>query len=279
MKAYLDLLSEIMTRGTMKAQRATLASTGTRPRMKSIFGMQARYDLNGGFPLVTTKRVPYAQVVGELLWYLSGSTNNNDLLGYQVKVWNEWADQETGDLGPIYGKQWRRWETASGQTFDQVQRLLEDIRAVIDNPEHSAGRRLIITAWNPPEMGISKAPTACHTLVQFNVTEGKLSCQLYQRSADMFLGVPWNIACYATLTHLLAKITGLKVGEFVHTLGDAHIYENHFDQVNEQLGRTPRPLPRLELDDAITSIDGLRVDQFKLVGYDPHPGLRGEVAV
>lgn len=278
MKSYLELLERIMREGTVKHQRAVLAD-GRRPMIKSVFGMQVRYDLSAGFPLVTTKRVPFKMVIGELIWFLSGSTNNNDALALGVPVWNEWADPETGELGPVYGKQWRRWETADGKTFDQVQALLDNIRAVVADPNHPAGRRLILTAWNPPEMGVSKAPTGCHTLAQFNVTDGRLSCQLYQRSADMFLGVPFNIACYAAFTHLLAKLSGLAVGEFIHTFGDAHVYENHFEQVAEQLKREPRPPPTLELDAAVGGLDGLRVDQFRLSGYDPHPGLKGEVAI
>ncbi|HJZ92559.1 MAG TPA: thymidylate synthase [Gemmataceae bacterium] len=277
MKPYLDLLREIRTAGTRKAQRATLRSEGRRPEVLSVFGRQIRFDLNAGFPLVTTKRMPWSAIVHELLWFLSGSTNVQYLRENRVTIWDEWAD-ERGELGPVYGKQWRHWEGPQG-TVDQVANLVAGIRKVIAKPHASEARRLILTAWNPADMPDPKIPTGCHTLVQFNVTDGRLSSQLYQRSADMFLGVPFNIASYALLTHLLARQTELGVGEFVHTFGDAHIYDNHFAAVDEQLCREPYPLPRLEIVGDLPSIDAVRAEQFKLIGYQSHGRLPGEVAV
>jgi thymidylate synthase len=276
-KPYLDLLREIRTSGTRKAQRATLRSEGRRPEVLSVFGRQIRFDLNAGFPLVTTKRMPWAAIVHELLWFLSGDTNVRYLRHNKVTIWDEWAD-ERGELGPVYGKQWRRWEGPQG-VVDQVANLVAGIKKVIADPHASEARRLILTAWNPADMPDPKVPTGCHTLVQFNVTDGRLSSQLYQRSADMFLGVPFNIASYALLTHLLARHSGLGVGEFVHTFGDAHIYDNHFAAVDEQLRREPYPPPRLEIVGEIPSIDEVSADQFKLIGYQSHGRLPGEVAV
>jgi thymidylate synthase len=277
MKPYLDLLREVRTSGTRKAQRATLRSEGRRPEVLSVFGRQIRFDLNAGFPLVTTKRMPWAAVVHELLWFLSGDTNVRYLRENKVTIWDEWADAD-GNLGPVYGKQWRRWHGPQG-TVDQVANLVAGIRKVIADPHASEARRLILTAWNPADMPDPKVPTGCHTQVQFNVTDGRLSSQLYQRSADMFLGVPFNIASYALFTHILAKLTGLGVGEYIHTFGDAHIYDNHFEAVDEQLKREPYPLPRLEIIGDVTSIDNLKADQFKVVGYQCHGRLPGEVAV
>jgi thymidylate synthase len=277
MKPYLDLLREIRTSGTRKAQRATLRSAGRRPDVLSVFGRQIRFDLTKGFPLVTTKRMPWGAIVHELLWFLSGSTNVLYLRENKVTIWDEWADA-SGELGPVYGKQWRRWEGPQG-TVDQVANVVAGIKKVIADPHASEARRLILTAWNPADMPDPKVPTGCHTLVQFNVTEGRLSSQLYQRSADMFLGVPFNIASYALFTHILAKHTGLEVGEFVHTFGDAHIYDNHLEAVDEQLRRDPFPLPRLEIVGDIRSIDEARAEQLKLVGYQSHGRLPGEVAV
>jgi thymidylate synthase len=279
MRQYLELLRTVLDEGHWKHQRAKLAGTTASLKTRALFGLQTRYDLNAGFPLVTTKRVPFRLIREELLWFLSGSTNNRDLNARGVTIWDEWADRETGELGPIYGRQWRRWECVGGGTFDQVRTLVNNLRALIADPEHSCGRRLILTAWNPPDIPRTRGPSACHTLAQFDVTEGRLSCQLYQRSADLFLGVPFNVACYALLTHLLAKVTGLGVGEFVHTFGDAHVYENHLPQVREQLTREPKPLPRLVLDDAIRDIDGIQSEQIRLEGYESHPPLKGEVAV
>jgi thymidylate synthase len=277
MKAYLDLLREIRTTGTRKPQRAALRSDGRRPDVLSVFGRQIRFDLTQGFPLVTTKRMPWGAIVHELLWFLSGSTNVRYLRENKVTIWNEWADAN-GELGPVYGKQWRRWEGPQGRV-DQVANLVAGIRKVIADPHAPEARRLILSAWNPADMPDLKVPTGCHTLVQFNVTDGRLSCQLYQRSADMFLGVPFNIASYALFTHLLAKLIGLGVGEYIHTFGDAHIYDNHFEAVDEQLKREPFPLSRLEIAGEIQSIDEVRAEQFKLVDYQSHGRLPGEVAV
>jgi thymidylate synthase len=279
MQQYLHLLRKILDEGRWKHQRAKLAGSSASLRTKALFGLQARYDLNAGFPLVTTKRVPFRLIREELLWFLSGSTNNRDLNARGVTIWDEWADPETGELGPIYGQQWRRWQRVGGGTWDQVGELVKNLRALIADPEHPSGRRLLLTALNPPEVAQMRGPSACHTLAQFDVTEGLLSCQFYQRSADMFLGVPFNIACYALLTHLMAKVVGLGVGELIHTFGDAHIYENHLEQVREQLSREPKPLPRLVLDDSITDVDGIRSEQIRLEGYESHPPLKGEVAV
>ncbi|SIO57544.1 thymidylate synthase [Singulisphaera sp. GP187] len=278
MKQYLDLLRLVYERGEVKASRAVLESTGTKPKTRSLFGYQNRYDLTQGFPLVTTKTVPFRQVVVEVLWFLSGSTNVDYLQRHNVKIWDQWAD-ETGELGPIYGKQWRAWEGSDGQRVDQVAELLRGIEQVKADPTASAARRLILTAWNPADLPKIHGPSGCHTLCQFSMNNGRLSCQLYQRSADLFLGVPWNIASYALLTHLIAKVTGLEAAEFIHTFGDAHIYENHLDQVGEQLAREPYPLPKLEIDDSVTSLDGLTPEQFRLVGYRHHARLSGEVAV
>lgn len=278
MKQYLELLRLISEKGEEKASRAVLESTGTKPKTRSIFGYQNRYDLTEGFPLVTTKTIPFRQVVVELLWFLSGSTNVEYLHRHGVKIWDQWAD-EKGDLGPVYGKQWRAWESGDGQKIDQIAELLKGIEQVKTDPTASASRRLILSAWNPADIPKTRGPSACHTFCQFYINNGRLSCQLYQRSADMFLGVPWNVASYALLTHLAAAVTGLEAFELIHTFGDAHIYENHFEQVAEQLKRTPFPLPRLVIDDCIKGIDGLTPDQFRLVGYQHHPRLTGEVAI
>ena len=278
MRQYLDLLREVTENGEHKASRAVLASTGTKPKTKSIFGYQNRYRLADGFPLVTTKRMPFKQVVVEVLWFLSGSTNVGYLHNHNVKIWDEWADN-TGELGPIYGKQWRDWEGGGGRRVDQVAELLKGIEQVKQDPTASAARRLILSAWNPADLPLIKGPSGCHTFCQFNLNNGRLSCQLYQRSADLFLGVPWNIASYALLTHLIAKVTGLEAYEFIHTFGDAHIYENHFEQVAEQLTREPLPLAKLVIDESVNSLDGLTPDQFRLEGYQHHPRLSGEVAI
>jgi len=276
MHAYIDLLDEVLEAGITKLQRGRTAD-GQDLRTRALFGRQIRFDLNDGFPLVTTKRVSFTFIIEELLWFISGSSNNNDLLARGVTIWDEWADPTTGDLGPIYGKQWRHWEGPQGEV-DQLANLVKGIHEVKKDPRASVGRRLILTAWNPADMP-TKAPPACHTMSQFDVTEGRLSCQMYQRSADLFLGVPYNIACYAALTQLLAKVTGLKVGEFVHTFGDVHIYENHFKQVELQISRAPKPLPKLYIDDDVTSLDNLVSSQFELRGYDPHPPIKGDVAI
>ncbi len=280
MEQYLDLLRTIRKHGVWKKQRAYLASNGERPLAQSVFGMQARFDLAAGFPLVTTKKVSFRGIAEELAWFLTGSTNNNDLLARGVKIWDEWADPATGELGPIYGQQWRKWRCVEGGTWDQIAHLVANIRTRVADPEASCGRRLILTAWNPPEMPRTRGPSACHTLAQLDVTEDRLSCQLYQRSADMFLGVPYNIASYALLTFLLARVTGLRPGHFVHTFGDAHIYANHVEQVDEQLTRRPHPLPTLSIDPAIREIDDFTsAKQLTLTGYTSHPALKGEVAI
>ena len=228
--------------------------------------------------MVTTKKLPWGAIVHELLWFLSGATNTAYLRANKVTIWDQWADAN-GELGPVYGKQWRRWQGADGRSVDQIANLVAGIRKVIADPQTSEARRLLLTAWNPGDMPDPKVPTGCHTFAQFNVTDNRLSCQMYQRSADLFLGVPFNIASYALLTHLLAKATGLGVGDYIHTFGDAHIYENHFAQVDEQLKREPKPLPMLELDESLTSMDDIRIELVRLKNYNPHPALRGEVAV
>jgi thymidylate synthase len=276
-KQYLELLAHVRHNGKRKAQRAKL-SDGQRPEVLSVFGYQFRHVLKAGFPLVTTKKLPWSAIVHELLWFLSGSTNTAYLRANRVTIWDEWADAN-GELGPVYGKQWRRWQGADGRAVDQIANLVSGIRKVIADPNAPEARRLLLTAWNPGDMPDPKVPTGCHTFAQFNVTDGLLSCQMYQRSADLFLGVPFNIASYALLTHLLAKATRLVAGEYIHTFGDAHIYENHFEQVDQQLKREPRPLPSLDLDNRIESLDGIRAEQIRLEGYNPYPPLRGEVAV
>jgi len=277
MKAYLDLLSEVRHRGIRKEQRAVLLSDHSRPGVRSLFGRQIRFDLADGFPLVTTKKMPFQAVVHELIWFLRGETNIAYLQKHKVRIWDQWADAN-GDLGSCYPKHWRHFAGPNGP-IDQIAALVEGIRETVRNPHASVARRLLLTAWHPADMPDPSVPTGCHTLAQFDVTRGKLSCQMYQRSADMFLGVPFNIASYAVLVHLLAKVCHLTPGEYIHTFGDAHIYENHLEQVDEQLTRTPLPLPTLKLDDSIDSIDDLDISQFGLEGYRSHPALRGEVAV
>jgi len=277
MRQYLELLRDVRERGARKPTRAVLRSTGEKIDALSVFGRQIRFDLSEGFPLVTTKRTAFGAIVHELIWFLRGSTNIAYLKEHGVTIWDEWAD-ERGELGPVYGKQWRSWATPDGRSIDQIAAVVAGIRAVIADPTASVGRRLIVSAWNPGEVAEMALPP-CHTLFQFNVTEGRLSCQLYQRSADLFLGVPFNIASYALLTHLVAHVTGLTPGEFVHTFGDAHIYTNHLDQVDEQLTRAPLPLPRIEVAPEVSDLSKIDRDQIRLVGYQSHPALRGEVAV
>ncbi len=277
MRPYLELLRDVRDHGKRKPTRAILRSTGKNIDALSVFGRQIRFDLNEGFPLVTTKRVAFNAIVHELIWFLRGSTNIRYLREHGVTIWDEWADPD-GELGPVYGKQWRSWAAPEGRTVDQIEYLLQGIRAVVEDPTASVGRRLIVSAWNPAEISKMALPP-CHTLFQFSVTEGKLSCQLYQRSADLFLGVPFNIASYALLTHLVAHVTHLSVGEFIHTFGDAHIYSNHLDQVDEQLRREPLDLPRLEIDPRVENLATISREQVKLIGYQSHPPLRGEVAV
>lgn len=277
MRQYLELLRDVRNHGVHKPTRAVLRSTGEKIDALSVFGRQIRFDLAAGFPLVTTKKVPFGAIVHELIWFLRGSTNIAYLREHGVTIWDEWADEE-GNLGPVYGKQWRSWQASDGRAIDQIQNLIDGIRAVLADPTASVGRRLIVSAWNPAEIADMALPP-CHTLFQFNVTKGRLSCQLYQRSADLFLGVPFNIASYALLTHLLAGVTRLAPGEFIHTFGDAHIYSNHLAQVDLQLGREPLPPPRLQIDGDVTDLTTVERSQIKLVGYRFHPAITGEVAV
>lgn len=263
MKQYLDLLQYVLDNGTKKEDRT---GTGT----VSVFGYQMRFDLNDGFPLLTTKKVHLRSIIHELLWFLKGDTNIKYLHDNNVTIWDEWAD-ENGDLGPVYGKQWRCWETGKG-ALDQIS---EAIRLIKNNPD---SRRILVTAWNPGETDKMALPP-CHILFQFYVADGKLSCQLYQRSADIFLGVPFNIASYALLTMMMAQVCGLNYGEFIHTLGDAHIYSNHMEQVNLQLSREPRTLPRMNLNLEIHDLFQFRYEDFLLSGYDPHPFIKAPVAV
>ena len=264
MKQYLDLLDEVLREGTVKEDRT---GTGTL----SVFGRQLRFDLDQGFPLLTTKRLHLKSIIHELLWFLSGDTNVRYLQEHGVRIWNEWAD-EHGDLGHVYGYQWRSWPDYDGGSIDQIATIVDDIRRTPDS------RRLIVSAWNVAALPRMNLPP-CHLLFQFYVADGRLSLQLYQRSADLFLGVPFNIASYALLLQMTAQITGLRPGDFILTLGDAHIYRNHLDQVRQQLSRTPRPLPRMELNPARSSLFDFRYDDFRLVGYDPHPHIAGSVSV
>jgi thymidylate synthase len=283
MQPYLDLLRDVMERGSFKDQRAVLASTGARPKILSLFGPQLEFDLRRGFPVVTTKRVPFRQVAVELCWFLRGDSNVRYLQQHGCHIWDAWAD-ELGELGPVYGQEWRRWglcEDGVG-SIDQIDEVVRGIREVKADPHHPKGRRLVVTAWNPAtNWGTrrSTAPLACHTLFQFNVDGPWLDCKLYQRSADLFLGVPFNIASYALLTHVVARVTGLQPRRFIHSFGDAHVYENHWDQVREQLRRQPRELPSLCLSERVTSVDGLEPDMMTLEHYRHDAPLRGEVAV
>lgn len=264
MKQYLDLLRHILDTGVRKEDRT---GTGTI----STFGYQMRFDLEEGFPLLTTKKVHLKSIIHELLWFLRGDTNVHYLQQNGVRIWNEWADPD-GELGHIYGYQWRSWPDYNGSNVDQISIAQETIR---HNPD---SRRIIVSAWNVADLGNMNLPP-CHAFFQFYVSGGRLSCQLYQRSGDSFLGVPFNIASYALLTMMMAQTTGLRPGEFIHTLGDAHIYLNHLDQVHEQLAREPRPLPRMILNDRVTDILGFRYDDFRLEGYDPWPAIRGAISV
>ncbi|MCL6459103.1 MAG: thymidylate synthase [Gorillibacterium sp.] len=264
MKPYLDLCKHILADGILKEDRT---GTGTR----SLFGYQMRFDLAEGFPLVTTKKLALKSIIHELLWFLKGDTNIQYLHDNGVSIWDEWANEQ-GDLGPVYGKQWRSWGTSGGETIDQITQVIEQIRA---NPD---SRRLIVSAWNVGELA-QMALLPCHCLFQFYVVNGKLSCQLYQRSADTFLGVPFNIASYALLTMMIAQVCGLKPGEFIHTLGDAHIYLNHMEQVELQLTREPRSMPKMLLNPEVSSIFDFTFEDFTLTGYSPHPRIKGEVSV
>ena len=264
MKQYHDFLRHILEHGTDKADRT---GTGT----KSVFGYQMRFDLAQGFPLVTTKKVHWKSVVGELLWFLTGDTNNNTLEEIGISIWREWA-QADGSLGPIYGHQWRSWSAPNGQTIDQISWLLEEIKK---NPD---SRRLIVSAWNVADLP-QMALLPCHTMFQFYVANNKLSCQLYQRSADAFLGVPFNIASYALLTQMIAHVCKLELGEFIHTFGDAHIYNNHFEQVQTQLSREPKALPTVRLNLSIEDLFSFSLEDIMLENYDPHPRIKAAVAV
>jgi len=264
MRPYLDLVDHILKNGTDRGDRT---GTGTR----SVFGHQMRFDLAAGFPMVTTKKLHLKSIVHELLWFLAGDTNIAYLNRNGVRIWDEWAD-ENGDLGPVYGHQWRSWPRPGGGTIDQIAWVENEIRT---NPN---SRRLIVSAWNPADVEHMALPP-CHSLFQFYVADGRLSCQLYQRSGDVFLGVPFNIASYALLTMMMAQVTGLDPGDFVHTFGDVHLYSNHFEQAREQLARPPRKLPEMRINPEVRSIFDFVYDDFEVVGYDPHPHIKAEVAV
>lgn len=264
MQQYLELLNHISQNGTQKHDRT---GTGTI----STFGYQMRFDLSKGFPLVTTKKLHIRSIIHELLWFLQGDTNIRYLKENKVSIWDDWAD-ENGNLGPVYGYQWRSWSTPGGKQVDQITNLVDQIKK---NPD---SRRLIVSAWNVSDIENMALPP-CHCLFQFYVADGKLSCQLYQRSADTFLGVPFNIASYALLTHMVAQVCGLKVGEFIHTFGDVHLYLNHLDQVKLQLTRTPKALPQLKINPSVTDLFKFKFEDFEILNYDPHPHIKGEVAV
>lgn len=264
MKPYLDLMRHVLGHGTRKDDRT---GTGTL----SVFGWQMRYDLAQGFPLVTTKKCHLRSIIHELLWFLRGDTNTAYLKENGVSIWDEWADEQ-GNLGPVYGYQWRNWPTPDGGHIDQIKQVVETLKS---NPD---SRRIIVSAWNVADLD-KMALAPCHAFFQFYVADGKLSCQLYQRSADIFLGVPFNIASYALLTLMMAQVTGLQPGDFVHTLGDAHLYLNHLDQAREQLSREPRALPNLRLNPDVTDLFAFKFDDFTLEGYDPHPAIKAPVAV
>ena len=264
MKQYLDLLQHVLDNGTDKSDRT---GTGTR----SVFGYQMRFNLADGFPVLTTKKLHLKSIIHELLWFLAGDTNIRYLKENGVRIWDEWAD-ENGDLGRVYGVQWRSWRGANGETVDQIANVVRQIRQTPDS------RRLIVSAWNPAEVDDMALPP-CHALFQFYVANGKLSCQLYQRSADIFLGVPFNIASYALLTMMVAQVCGLQAGEFVHTLGDAHLYQNHLEQARLQLTREPRALPKMHINPDVRDIFAFKFDDFTLSDYDPHPHIKAEVSV
>lgn len=264
MKQYLDLLQEIMDKGVVKSDRT---GVGT----KSIFGHQMRFDLSEGFPLLTTKKVHLRSIIHELLWFISGDTNIGYLHDNKVTIWDEWADAN-GDLGPVYGKQWRSWQTPDGRSIDQLSEVIETIKK---NPD---SRRMIVCAWNPSDVDKMALPP-CHCFFQFYVADGRLSCQLYQRSADTFLGVPFNIASYALLLQMMAQVCDLQMGDFIHTTGDTHLYLNHIEQAELQLTRQPRPLPKMLINPDVKDIFSFKYEDFELVGYDPHPHIKAEVSV
>lgn len=265
MKAYLELLNRILTEGATKTDRT---GTGTM----SVFGHQMRFDLADGFPLLTTKKLHLKSIIHELLWFLAGDTNVRYLQENGVRIWNEWADPETGELGPVYGHQWRSWPDYKGGTIDQISQVVDLIK------HHPDSRRMLVSAWNPAEVDEMALPP-CHCLFQFYVADGRLSLQLYQRSADTFLGVPFNIASYALLLQMMAQVTGLEAGEFIHTTGDTHLYLNHLEQARLQLTREPRPLPRMMINPDVKSIFDFKYEDFQLEGYDPHPHIKAEVSV
>lgn len=264
MRQYLELMQHVMTQGTFKSDRT---GTGTR----SVFGYQMRFDLAQGFPLVTTKKCHLRSIIHELLWFLQGDTNTRYLKENGVSIWDEWAD-EAGNLGPVYGKQWRSWATVDGRTIDQIQQAVQQIR---HNPD---SRRIIVSAWNVGELE-QMALAPCHAFFQFYVADGKLSCQLYQRSADIFLGVPFNIASYALLTMMMAQVCDLQLGEFIHTLGDAHLYSNHLEQAQLQLGRQPHALPTMRINPEIKDILSFKINDLEISGYEPHPAIKAPVAI
>ena len=264
MVQYLDFLQHVLDHGTVKTDRT---GTGTR----SVFGAQTRFDLEKGFPALTTKKLHLRSIIHELLWFLKGDTNVKYLRDHGVTIWDEWADKN-GDLGPVYGKQWCAWESRDGRVINQIDDVIAQIKK---NPD---SRRLIVSAWNVGDLD-QMALMPCHALFQFYVADGRLSCQLYQRSADLFLGVPFNIASYALLTLMIAQVCDLKAGEFVHTFGDLHLYSNHLEQAKLQLTREPRPLPVMKLNPAVTSIHDFKFEDFELIGYDPHPGIKAPIAV
>jgi thymidylate synthase len=264
MKQYLDLMCKVLETGTDRKDRT---GVGTR----SLFGYQMRFDLGEGFPCLTTKKLHLRSIIHELLWFLAGNTNNRYLKENGVRIWDPWAD-ENGDLGPVYGQQWRSWAAPDGRSIDQINRILKTLRV---NP---SSRRMVVSAWNPADLERMALPP-CHCLFQFYTAEGRLSCQLYQRSADVFLGVPFNIASYALLTLMIAQVSDLEPGEFVHTLGDAHLYLNHLNQARLQLSRKPKKLPRMELNSTVKDLFKFRYEDFSLVGYDPHPHIAADIAV
>ena len=264
MKQYLDLLRHVLEKGDEKADRT---GTGT----KSVFGWQMRFDLNDGLPLLTTKKLHLKSIIHELLWFIKGDTNISYLKENNVSIWDEWAD-ENGDLGPVYGKQWRRWDAPDGRKLDQLNNIINEIK---NNPN---SRRMIVSAWNPADVG-SMALPPCHCLFQFYVANNKLSCQLYQRSADIFLGVPFNIASYALFTMMIAQVTDLQPGDFVHTFGDVHLYNNHIDQAKEQLSRDTRPLPQMKINPKIKDITAFTFEDFELINYNPHPHIKAAVSI